>query len=250
VRNKYPWMALLFFSEADPQYRCGGVIVNSRWILTALHCVVKNASVLLDNLTEQIFDFKNNNGKVFVGASMLNKRNQLKRTKRTKEFQIKEIQLHPTGADLAMVKVSSDIDIKTYRPICLPQPLDDLNLGDKATIAGFGNKSTASSQILMELKDLKLKEVKECWSGASEPANWFCFDGNDDSYACNGDSGGPVMVKNNNGYTEERWTLAGIISGGTNKEKKCGGPGLAVSVYRNLNWIRFTAVEGQYCTLQ
>ena len=49
--------------------------------------------------------------------------------------------------------------------------------------------------------------MTECWPNATVPANWFCFgDGidDDDAFACNGDSGGPVMVKKINGYNEER----------------------------------------------
>ena len=39
-----------------------------------------------------------------------------------RKCQIEDIKLHPEFVDLAMVKVSEDIDFKTYRPICLPDP--------------------------------------------------------------------------------------------------------------------------------
>ena len=40
--------------------------------------------------------------------------------------------------------------------------------------------------------------------------NWFCFGEETEESACNGDSGGPVMVQENK---DQVWTLAGIISG-------------------------------------
>ena len=51
---------------------------------------------------------------------------------------------------------------------------------------------------------MKLEDVTKCWPEAGEPLNWFCFEGNKDAYACNGDSGGPVMVKKINEIKEER----------------------------------------------
>ena len=38
--NEYPWMALLRLkSQARDRFFCGGSLVNSRWIVTAQHCI-------------------------------------------------------------------------------------------------------------------------------------------------------------------------------------------------------------------
>ena len=66
-------------TEATPAYHCGGTIINSRWILTSLHCVVKDPTKLTADL--EIFSFKNNKAKVNIGIG-LNKKNKIIKSKR------------------------------------------------------------------------------------------------------------------------------------------------------------------------
>merc|ERR1712154_4955 len=41
--NNDGWLALLYFEDAStPHYSCAGTVINNKYILTVLHCVVKD----------------------------------------------------------------------------------------------------------------------------------------------------------------------------------------------------------------
>ena len=47
--NEYPWMALLRLkSQSNSNFFCGGTLVNSKWVVTAAHCIF--SSVTTTNL--------------------------------------------------------------------------------------------------------------------------------------------------------------------------------------------------------
>jgi len=263
---------LLYFADADvPQYRCAGTVINNKFILTALHCVVKDARVNINDLKTyntttarvEIRGVKINRNKKKRRKTKKNKDkinrhklNDVKKDKKERQKRkfrqiysvgVEEIILHREGADLALVKVKGEINTQIFPPICLPETGDDLQ-STSGVVVGYG-RNIDNTNPGNKLKELSVPLTKKCpyVESLDNPDTWLCFGGEADRSACTGDSGGPVMVEESG-----RWTLAGIIAGGTvdgcqNGTSAAGGFGLAVDTYYWINWIRFFAFEGEYC---
>lgn len=168
-------------------------------------------------------------------------------------LEIEDIILNREGADLALVKVKENIDIERFTPICLPQKGPDftylLNTTQKKMgyVAGWGRNEKGSGP-KNQLEELLVRFEKcSCLSVQKNKRNWFCFRGVlPGESASEGDAGGPVMVDE----PGIGWTLAGIISGGTEDDCNDGKYGLAVDVYYWINWITFFAYDGEYCKVE
>merc|ERR1739838_631376 len=96
--NEYPWMDyFIYFSDLfQPISACGGSIINSKWIVTALHCVVKdfNFSTVAD---WEVIPAANTY--VIIGDHQVSVDNE---TDITQVYQATEIVLG--GWDLALIK--------------------------------------------------------------------------------------------------------------------------------------------------
>merc|ERR1712142_635083 len=105
-KNEFPWMVRLT--------NCGGSLINSRWILTAAHCVSSSWGPALT---------------VFLGSHNMEDPDEAQEI----PMEIAEIIQHPNYKylpgettpiyDIALLKLKNDIDFMKHshiRPVCLP----------------------------------------------------------------------------------------------------------------------------------
>ncbi|XP_042878119.1 phenoloxidase-activating factor 3-like [Penaeus japonicus] len=245
----WPWMILLRGrnSEGRRRFYCGGVLISERYVLTAAHCVHSSALLTLESVRV---------GEHTVGQDPDCQKNICAPS--PQDIGVEEVIVHEgfgspclSCNDIALLRLATParIDNLHVRPVCLPlDPERDLGFSARdlksrrAWVAGWGaTESTAArtgsgtfSNVLqhgnLPISDrfcqLDLRDYPD-------PNMVLCAGGETDD-ACNGDSGGPMVISNIN---RTRRYVIGVVSRGP---AVCGAPessGIYTSVIYYMDWI-------------
>jgi len=238
--NEYPWMALLRLnSQIEGGFFCGGTLVNSKWVVTAAHCIFNG--VTSANLQIRLGEHSRN----VIEESLL-----------TKDFGVNFILKHPqynipkpSSNDIALVRLTGEgADISIYTPACLPASGQDFT-GQSSLLTGWGATTEGGSvaETLQVLDGLSIVSDASCQESLatipgyadSVTSDMLCAGGEAGKDGCQGDSGGPLVVENNE---TEQDTLVGVVSWGIGCARP-GLPGLYAEVSNYITWMDSTFKE-------
>lgn len=244
----WPWMALLRYS--DPVMRCAGVLISSRHVLTAAHCVTDSLQEVAlgeHDLSTSHDCLHPDEGCEAAGA-------QCEAAHRCAPphviAKVGKTSIHPryrtvqgfAEFDVAILTLTQRLEFSLYiKPVCLPSTEAENYDRRPLTVLGWGLETTTflSDNLSNTLKKLQLSRVplwncnqkyKSFTYTDLKPSHYCATSGEPGRSACRGDSGGPLVRELQSGTEYE---VAGILSLGS---RNCGNIDIP---------LIFTRVEGE-----
>ncbi|CAG0904701.1 unnamed protein product, partial [Cyprideis torosa] len=137
--------------------------------------------------------------------------------------------------DIGIVALATAVkfDCSIWR-ICLPRS-NFSHFGSEATVIGWGETATGNTSNVLQQANIPVLTTSQCnamiHSTPYDGDKMLCAAAEGQN-SCNGDSGGPLMIKEAN-----QWYIFGIVSGGTDKECGTGRPAIYTRIDHHYKWI-------------
>ncbi|CAL1526292.1 unnamed protein product [Lymnaea stagnalis] len=234
TKGEFPWTVMLLMNG---KFQCGGVIVDTKHVITAAHCFDSHVSSSKYEIFAGRYAFDlsiEEAGQQRVGV----------KTFLTHE----EYNRETIENDLAMVTLERPLLVtSSVTPACLPSANDTPE--KYCTVAGWGliNKRKYPDVLMkVRLETYNHTSCLNTFRDTAQPPGYLVkllndrvlcaangtFGGQD---SCQGDSGGPLMCIKQTTYGP-RYFLFGLVSNG-NSCATPGEPGLYTNLARYLGWI-------------
>ncbi|XP_063241648.1 chymotrypsinogen A-like [Bacillus rossius redtenbacheri] len=217
--GQFPWYAA---TVGDGMALCGGALVAGSWVLTAAHC------------TYSFSEFE-----IYVGSVTLDLDSgpvQVTTLKRTHAGYNRTTHAN----DIALLQLTTAVSFTaSIKPIRLPSSADGSKTyeGQTGVVCGYGLTSQSGEQsdnlMYAELPVISRQACAEFYGSIVRSETLFCTLGEHGTATCQGDSGGALAIREDDG----EYTQIGLVSFGSSKT--CSNyPTGYTNVSSHLQWIK------------
>ncbi|KAL5275530.1 CLIPB15 family protein [Megaselia abdita] len=219
-------VALQYLEKSKYTIQCGGALINSRYVITAAHCIDDKLKYVLLGTTN---------------VKDISSYIKIENTKVHSKFDKDVTAPFALQYDIGLIRLSKQVAFsKNIQPICLPFQIENYSPPTANTtflLSGWGDKEVILDNNILSMVELPYFEFEECREIFSMYMTYFndkvfCAGGIVGKDACLGDSGSPLVRK-----IDDIWIMDGVVSGAI--DNRCGtqNPGVYANVVKFERWI-------------